>query len=365
MNILSLINVYLFKNISRGIVFAILILLTLDILISMIQQLGAVGKGDFTIGSALYFTFLTIPRKIFDNFPVSSVMGLMIGLGSLASNSELVIMQTSGLSRLRIAIVTLFTLIVWLVPISLMGEYVVPKAHIVSESFRNAKLAKGVGLGINSGVWVRDGSVIFNAKPLNSIKDSRTKSVTLKDVTVYELDESLKVIRVSKAKQAKHSDNAWQLENIEVTEFVKTGVTTKTIPNQTWPSRIKPEILNISYTRPKYLSVRDIMKYKEFQKDKDHIPVKYNIAFWAKLSYPLIVLATALTGLPFVFGLVRAGGFGQRLLLGVMIGLILYLTNRTLQNMGEVFQMHPILITAVPSLFIIATVGLILSIRKY
>lgn len=364
MNPFAIINKYLFKNISMGIIVAIMILLTLDLLVSLIQQLNAVGKGDFTIGSAIYFTFLTIPRKIFDNFPVSAVVGVMIGLGSLAAKSELVVIQSAGISRLKIAMITVMTLVIWLIPMSLMGEFVVPKAHIVSESYRNAKLTKGVGLGINSGVWVRDGQVIFNAMPLNSIKDSRTKNITLKDVTVYELDGKLKVIKVSKAKQAKHVGDAWLLEDIEVTAFIETGVKTEYIKSQSWPSRIKPEILNISYTRPKYLSIRDIMKYKDFQKSRVDIPVKYNIAFWAKLSYPIIVLATALSGLPFIFGLIRSGGFGQRLLVGVMLGLVLYLTNRTLQNMGEVFQLHPILITAVPSLIIIFIVSWILMIRR-
>lgn len=360
----STINIYLFKTISLGIVVAIMILLTLDVLISLIQQLNAVGKGDFTVGSAIYFTFLTIPRKIFDNFPVSSVVGVMIGLGSLAAKSELVVIQSAGISKLRMALITFMVLLVWLIPMSLMGEYVVPKAHIVSESYRNTKLTKGVGLGINSGVWVRDGQVIFNAMPLNSIKDSKTNAITLKDVTVYELDEKLKVIKVSKAKKAQHVGDAWLLEELEVTEFVANGVETTTLSSQSWPSRIKPEILNISYTRPKYLSVRDILKYKEFQKNRVDIPVKYNIALWAKLSYPLIVIATAFSGLPFIFGLVRSGGFGQRLLIGVMLGLVLYLANRTLQNMGEVFQMHPIMITVVPSLIIISGVSLILSLRN-
>ncbi len=355
---------YLFKSISTGILFAIVILLTRDVLISMIQQLNAVGTGDFTIGSAIYFTLLTIPRKIFENFPVSSVVGVMIGLGSLAASSELVVIQTAGVSRVKLAWITILTLMIWLIPMSFIGEYVVPKAHIVSESYRNDMLTKGMGLGVNSGVWVRDGQIIFNAKPMNNIKDDRNKNIILNDVTVYELDDNLQVIKVSKADSATHHDKAWELKNIEVTEFVESGVTTHKLKTQRWPSRIEPEILSITYTRPKYLSIRDILKFKEFQKDKVNIPVKYNIALWSKYSYPIIVFATALSGLPFIFGLVRSGGFGQRLLIGIMLGLILYLVNRTLLNMGEVFHLHPIMITVLPSIVIATVVFWLLSLQK-
>jgi lipopolysaccharide export system permease protein len=355
---------YIFKSISAGILFAVVILLTLDILISMIQQLNAVGTGDFTIGSAIYFTALTIPRKIFENFPVSSVVGVMIGLGALAASSELVVIQSAGISRIKLAWMTILTLLIWLVPMSLIGEYVVPKAHIVSESYRSSKLTKGLGLGVNSGVWVRDGQIIFNAMPVNNINDEASNNIVLNDVTVYELDENLQVIKVSKAEKATHFDKAWELENIEVTEFIDSGVKTHQLKSQRWPSRIEPEILSITHTRAKYLSIRDILKYKEFQKGKENTPTKYSIALWAKYSYPIVVLATALSGLPFIFGLVRSGGFGQRLLIGIMLGLILYLFNRTLLNMGEVFHLHPIMITVLPSLLISLTVLWLLKIQK-
>jgi lipopolysaccharide export system permease protein len=276
----------------------------------------------------------------------------------------LVVIQSAGVSRIKLAWVTILTLFIWLVPMSLIGEYVVPNAHIVSESYRSSKLTKGLGLGVNSGVWVRDGQIIFNAMPVNNINDESSNNIILNDVTVYELDENLQVIKVSKADIATHHNNAWELENFEVTEFIETGVTTHKLKTQRWPSRIEPEILSITHTRPKYLSIRDILKYKKFQKDKENTPTKYNIALWSKYSYPIVVLATALSGLPFIFGLVRSGGFGQRLLIGIMLGLMLYLFNRTLLNMGEVFHLHPVMITALPSIIIAVMVLWLLRLQK-
>jgi lipopolysaccharide export LptBFGC system permease protein LptF len=148
---------------------------------------------------------------------------------------------------------------------------------------------------------------------------------------------------------------------IEVTEFIETGVTTKILETQSWPSRIEPEILSITHSRPKHLSIRDIIKYKNFQTDKISTPIKYDIALWSKLTYPLLVIAIALSGLPFIFGLVRSGGFGQRLLIGMMLGMILYYLNRILLNMGEVFHVYPVFVTALPASIILLLVLLYLK----
>ncbi|MBL4773656.1 MAG: LPS export ABC transporter permease LptG [Alcanivoracaceae bacterium] len=357
-------NNYIFRSISLGIALAIMMFLTLDLLIGFIQQINAVGKGDFTIGSALFYTMLTIPNRIFDNFPVSCVVGVMIGLGALAASSELVIIQSIGISRLKMAVLTIVVLIIWLIPMSLMGEFVVPVAKLTAESFRHAKINKDVGLGANSGIWIRDGNIIFNAKPIGGVYDAPNKNIIMNDVTVYELDDNLQVIKVSKAEKAIHKGKSWEMYKLEVTEFVESGVNTRFLKEQIWPSRIEPEILSIIDSRPKYLSIRDILKYKKFQKHKENIPIKYDIALWSKFSYPLLVIATALTGLPFLFGLLRSGGFGQRLLIGVVLGIVLYLVNRTLLNVGEVFHVHPIIVTTLPSTVILFVVLLYLRLQK-
>ena len=359
----SILNRHIFTSISLGLLLAVIMFLTLAILLGFVAQINSVGRGDFTILSAVFYTVLTIPKIIFDYFPVSAVVGVMIGLGALAANSELIIIQSAGASRIKIARTTIITLIIWLVPMSLMGEYIVPTAKIMAESYKSSKISKNVGLGLNSGVWIRDGNVIFNATPVGNVYDIRGKNISMHDVTVYMLDDKLQVVKVSKAEKATHKGDNWELYNIEVTEFVESGVITKHINKQIWPSRIEPEILSITHSRPKSLSIRDILKYKNFHENKQNIPVKYEIALWSKYSYPLIVVTTVLTGLPFLFGLLRSGGFGARLLTGVMLGLVLYLLNRMLTNVGEVFYIHPIIVTALPSA-VISVVALWYLVRK-
>ncbi len=360
----TVLNRYIIKSISMGLILSVSMFLTLTILLDFIKQVNWIGTGDFTVGSAVFYIILTIPSLIFDYFPVSGVVGLMLGLGALAANSELVVIQSYGISRLKLAGIVVLTFIVWLVPLMLVGEYVVPPAKLMAESYRSTKISNDVGLGLNSGVWLRDGNIVFNATPIGNSYDIKNDNIEMNNVTVYELDDKLQVVKVSKAQKAQHKNGNWELSGLEVTDFTEFGVKTQIIDKQVWPSRIKPEILSITHSRPKYLSIRDILKYKKFKNNNEHVPAKYDIALWSKISFPLLVLAIALSGLPFVFGLLRSGGFGQRLLIGIMLGVILYLMNRMFLNVGEVFHIHPLIVSVLPSLTILTFVLLLLRRQK-
>ena len=53
--------------------------------------------------------------------------------------------------------------------------------------------------------------------------------------------------------------------------------------------------------------------------------------------------------LAFVFGSLRSGGAGGRLMIGIIIGLAYYLASETLANSGQVFDLNPIFVTWLPS----------------
>jgi lipopolysaccharide export system permease protein len=53
--------------------------------------------------------------------------------------------------------------------------------------------------------------------------------------------------------------------------------------------------------------------------------------------------------LAFVFGSLRTGGSGARLMIGVVIGLAYYLASEMLANSGQVFSLNPAVLAWLPS----------------
>ena len=354
---MSILTRYIFKTLSFGLLMAVLLLLAIDVLFSLIKELNDITQ-VYTLGDVIFFVMLTVPSKIYELFPVSVVVAVVVSLGALASGSELVVMLASGVSKLKIAMITLFSVSLWLVLVVLMGEYVGPAGDQMAQQFRNEQISQGKATSAAQAIWLRDGEVIFRTNQMKKTADKN--SYELVDVTVFELKDK-KLVQVSEAKSAIFANQQWTLSDLKVSVFGAQGVSTKKLDQQQWESRIKPEILNISTTRPKYLSIRDIKKFQQFNAQSGELQSAYQIAQWSKMAFPLLVLTTALCGIMVLFGQIRSGGFAQRLVIGIVIGIVVYLINKTLLNVGEVYHVNPFVVTVLPALLLSSLLLLMLS----
>lgn len=340
---------YLLKSLSFALMLSVLLLLSIDVLFGLIRELNDISE-SYTLSDVFFYVMLTIPARIYELFPVSAVIAVVVGLGALAAGSELIILQASGVSRFKIAGIGLSAIAVWLLMIMLLGEFVAPQGEQMAQEFRTRQISEGKAVSSSQAVWLKDGDVVLKANRLTDLgSDNRYQ---LNDVVVFELENN-RLRKLSKAKRANYENQTWNLQELQVSVFSDQGITIEYIEEQQWQSRIVPEILSISVTRPKYLSLREIKKYQKFSDQNNVLLSSYRIAWWSKWCFPLLVFATVLCGFITLFGQVRSAGLGQRLLLGIIIGIVVYLVNKALLNFGEVYHVHPFWVAMLPSILLI------------
>jgi len=76
----------------------------------------------------------------------------------------------------------------------------------------------------------------------------------------------------------------------------------------------------------------------------------YALALARKLVAPLTVMAMMLFAIPFVLGPLRNTGAGQRLFVGVLVGLVFYVINEVSANTGQLYGWNPLLSAGAPTL---------------
>ena len=94
------------KYIGKAAILGILMVwISLTLLMMMFSLLGELRDttANYASSDAFWFVFQTGPRLAYQIFPVSALMGTLIGIGGLASANELVAFRISGVSRLRLA----------------------------------------------------------------------------------------------------------------------------------------------------------------------------------------------------------------------------------------------------------------------
>jgi lipopolysaccharide export system permease protein len=106
---------------------------------------------------------------MYDMLPMAALIGCLIGLGSLASNSELTIMRAAGVSIARIVWAVMKPMLVLMVAGVLIGEYVAPATETMAQA--NRALAQGSGDAQSSkrGLWHRQGDEFIHINAVNPV----------------------------------------------------------------------------------------------------------------------------------------------------------------------------------------------------
>ncbi len=333
-----------------GMMIAMLALLALDLFLALISELKDI-KNDYTIGMAVQYVLMSMPRRIITLFPISAAVGALLGIGGMAASSELVAYRAAGLSRLRIALSAVWAVIAILIPVMLMSEWLAPSAERLAEGMKSRAENAGVTVTQNASLWVRDGERIIHAnKPLASSLAAGEELILADiDVFIFENDE---LKEVSHAKTARHDGQQWILKDVESSYLSKEKVTTSKEEQQLWSSLIDPENLKSAISRPELMPVSELTQYIGYLKENGIDPHVYEAARWRRVMYPFNAIAIVIACMPFVFGTNRSGNMGQRLFVGILLGLGFYFLSRSISGVGEVYVLPPILVEITPALLV-------------
>ncbi|MDP8099050.1 LPS export ABC transporter permease LptG [Pasteurella atlantica] len=348
---------YIGKTILSAIMLTLFMLVGLGAIIKFVEEFRQVGKGTYDGLHAAYYTLLMIPRDIETFFPMAALLGSLVGLGGLASRSELIVMQASGFSRFKVGVAVMKTAIPLVLITMVMGEWGVPQTEQFARNMRSVAQTGGTMLATKSGFWAKDGNKFVYIQRVTSDKN-------LSNILIYEFeDRHLK--SVLKAKQAVYTQNSWQLKNIEKADITPTGIIRVKQKNEQWQTSITPNKLGVVALKAESLSLSELKEYVTFLKQTGQDSKRFEITFWRKAFEPLSMAVMMLLAMSFIFGPLRSSTTGAKVVIGIIAGFIFYVTNIVFGNLSLVVSWLPIVVGAlVPSILSLTVVWWLLTKKR-
>jgi lipopolysaccharide export system permease protein len=322
---------------------ALLLVLGVDFLFAYIHELGGVGRGDYHATTALFYTALTLPRRLYDLFPIASLIGVLMALGLLASRSELIVMRASGMSMVQIASAVAKVGVLMAVSASLLGEFVVPKAEYMAEGLKIQAKSSGQAVLTAQGTWVREEDDFIHIRSL-------LPNGVLQEVTRYRFNDRYELQSTTFIQEAKYRHHQWELTGIKESLISPKKVTMKEKASDTTKDLIDPALLEVLLSEPDNLSLIGLYHYIKYLKENKLDASHYELILWQKIAAPFSVILMILLGVPFVFGPLRNASMGLRMLSGIFFGFLFYLVNEIFGPLSLVYHLPPILAAWAPLL---------------
>jgi len=326
----------------------------LDALITFLKEMNDVGTGTYTASKAVIYELLTLPRRAYEWFADAALIGGLIGMGMLAASGELTALRAAGLSKLRICLSVIFSLTLLTGIVTLMGETIGPRGEQKAEQLQLTAKSKDISVGKAGANWARDGNTIVNAKHSRRRVLNGVPVIELSDVRVFDFTERGQLATLSIAATAVHDGKEWVLHDVRRTDFRGGTAKTTTEPEAHWKSELDPNVLALSVTHPDNMSALDLSRNIDYMRRNHQDATQYEKAYWGRVFYPFNVLVLAFCAVPFAFGALRTGGLGKRLFIGMALAISYYFVQRSMVNMGAVYNFNMAVANALPFLLLAA-----------
>lgn len=364
------IRALIFGEVIYAVIFVTLGFLALFSFFDLVDQLQAIGRPnapDYQIPQALSYVALLLPNHLYELLPITVLIGTIFVMTRFAQSSEFTILRTSGLGPWRALKTLLLAGAGFVVLTFLVGDYVTPFADRAAQLLK-ARYDGNITVG-QTGAWLKEKQRYSNFAANVAALDSDGR---LKGVRIFEFDSQGRLVSATRAVSGVvGEDFAWQLEDVERTEFIfesgkpdtgKSGgaagatsgvsaqVERQKLAEFRWPTEISAEMVSTAVLKPDRMSTIDLFQYIRHLEANGQTAQRYEIEFWKKVFYPLSCLVMVVLALPFAYLHFRSEGISGYVFGGVMAGISFFFLNNVSGYIGELREWSPWITAALPGM---------------
>lgn len=343
---------YIGKTIIGTILIVLSVLAAVQIFIEFTREFSDMGTGYYGFVQVLQYVPLMLPQDLYQLFPMAGLLGSLVGLGVLSSNSELIVMRASGVSLFAITRSVLKAALLLTFIMILMGEVLAPFAQQKAVANKTTAMSGGQVLVTSQGIWLHN---LDNFVHIDTVApDGRLQSILR-----YQFDKNGRLKVASFASEGIYDENGWLFKSVTETEFQENKTTTNNFPEQRWNLSLKRHLIGLTNIDTEQKSLPQIYKYiKDRQKNGLNVD-RYQFTFWQRALAPLAILVMILLSVPVILGFLRAKAMGMRIVVGAVLGFTFYVMTQFVGHFTMVYNI-PAFIAAFLPIFLFTLLGCLL-----
>ncbi len=331
---MSILTRHLVERVLVGIGLVTLAVVAILSLVDLIDEVRRVRPGGYSFADALWVIGLTVPQRIYEVLPVSVFIGSLLSLGQWVADNEMTALRASGvgvwwLSRRLLSVGLLLALLTILI-----GEKLAPVGVEAAWEVRQHAQA-GESATAARGLWIRKGDHY-----LHVLRGSRRDR--LSQVLAYRLDAEGALQHSLHAQRAHFVDGRWVLHDVRESVIHPDGSVTRG-QHATRTDRILPDagVLDTMLMPADEMPATRLNRYLDYFEGEELDLRPYRFAWWQRFATPLACVVVLLLTVSFTFTQSRGGGLGQRIFIGVISGIGIYLFNRVGGHLGMLMGLPP------------------------
>jgi LPS export ABC transporter permease LptG len=288
-----------------------------------------------------YFRYLT-PYLLYNFFPLGALVAVLVTVGVMSKNNEIVAIKASGTSLYRLTVPLFLAGLTLAVTMVVLGDTYLPYANQRQDALHNQIKGRPPQTYTHPQRWIfGENYKVYNYDLFDPAQN------LFGGLSVVELDPANFQIRqrifASRARWSE-SQKTWILEGGWVRKFSDGSIvsydrfTAATFPELAEP----PTYFNREVRQAFQMSLPELGSYIDGLHRAGFDVANLTVQWHKKMAYPLMVPVSMLLAIPFAFLVGTRGALGG-VALGVGIGVVYWAMAALLDAMGGVGQLPPLL----------------------
>ncbi len=340
------IDKYILVKFIKSFLIGTLAFLNIFILSELFRVMAYIMDGKLNYIQGMELLMVGLPDVIVNVVPLGILLGGLMTINKMATNSEIIALKTSGISFKRIIISPVLCSLLISIFMLWFNNIVVPKGNQRKRELKYDKIYRVQDSRVKTNVYLKgSGNYLYYVRMVNG------GNQTINNIEIVEMNDELNdVKRIIVAKKGKYEEKLkkWTLYNVKIND---------TLEHKTYSSEVfNPKFLKENVDdflrdkiRANEMTVKELNESAKFIKKTGGDVKKIMVAMYKKVAYPFAGLIMSFIGLSLGSRYVR-GASAVSIGLSVVIGYIYYVVMATMEAMGIGGFISPILGAWIPNI---------------
>jgi len=327
---------------------------------TFLSEMNSIGQVNYTSLEAFRYIALLIPEVAYKHASPVILLGCVLGMGHLATTNQLIVLRVSGMSIIKLTMLTIKTALIFVIVVIAIGEIFAPISSDEAEKGRSEALGNPTASQSQEGFWIRDGDNFINVQ-------KNIDGKLFSGVTIIEVNSSNKISTVMKSDNATFDGKSLKMNNTDIFSIDSTkeidDISHKERNSYNKTVSFDQDLIDSLKKEPKELTTWNIIKQIKFLSDNKLRSGIFEVELYKRIIKPITLVAMILLAMLFIFGSTRDATLGRKIFFGIALGLSFEMLSRIGGAMALSFDFNPVISAVLPTI-VVMVVAIILLIQK-
>ncbi|BBO80590.1 LPS export ABC transporter permease LptG [Desulfosarcina ovata subsp. sediminis] len=284
---------YVTREILKSFFIVLAAVLSIYLAIDFIEKIDNFMEAGIPAIRCVVYLLYKLPFIFVQIAPVGFLLSILIALGLMSKNHEVIALKSCGIGKMRLVQPTFTLGVLFCGLMFLVAEFVMP--HLMDKANRiwlHEVRKKNIYATKMNDIWMR------SAKQIIHISRYAPQQKRVTGITLFTFDEAFRLVQRIDARSGRFANQHWRLDNVMQQDFQDGDDVQRVTMHKQWVANIElnPDDLAQAAKRSDEMGLAELGRYIDKVEQEGYSATRYRVDYQCKIATPFVCIFLSVLG---------------------------------------------------------------------